>query len=195
MRTDQRHAEPVIDGWYGGPMVLEECRFETGRLVVDDWSRLLTGDLAESVRDAFVASLLTQSVTRGLPPSWQGPYDKDRASRWFVERQSESTVLLAMERPNGRPVGLLILSESARSDSSSDIRLGYLIHEDVWGQGLATEVVAGLTGWCRTNGTVRSIIGGVADGNTASARVLQKNGFRPRVGDSEEVEYSLTISP
>ena len=31
VRTDQRHAEPVIDGWYGGPMVLEGCRFETGR--------------------------------------------------------------------------------------------------------------------------------------------------------------------
>ena len=180
-------------------MVLDDCNFETDRLVVDDWSHLLTGDMAEELRDAFVVSLLTETVTRDLPPPWQGPYDTDRASRWFVERQRESTVLIVTERSSGRPVGLLILSESAKSDSSLDIRLGYMIHEDGWGQGLATEVVAGLAGWCRANRSIRSVIGGVAEGNNASARVLQKNGFIPRIGDSDhpshQVEYTLTFDP
>jgi hypothetical protein len=57
----------------------------------------------------------------------QRPIATDRASSWFVERQSESTVLLIVDRSDGRPVGLLILSESGNSDRSLDIRLGYMI--------------------------------------------------------------------
>ena len=188
-----------MGGCYGGPMALSDCYFETDRLIVDDWSRLLTGNTAEGLRNTFVVSLLTEAVTRDLPPQWQGPYDTDRASQWFVERQSESTVLLIVDRSDGRPVGLLILSEPANSDPSLDIRLGYMINESTWGQGLATEVVAGFADWCRTNGTVRSVIGGVADGNNASARVLQKNGFvrliRGTDSPVDETEYTLTFTP
>jgi RimJ/RimL family protein N-acetyltransferase len=59
--------------------------------------------------------------------------------------------------------------------------------------------VAGFADWCRTNGTVRSVIGGVADGNNASARVLQKNGFVPLIRATDrpvdETEYTLTFTP
>jgi RimJ/RimL family protein N-acetyltransferase len=180
-------------------MALSDCYFETDRLVVDDWRRLLTGDTAEALRNSFVVSLLTEAVTRDLPPQWQGPYDTDRASSWFVERQSESAVFLIVDRSDGRPVGLLILSDSANSNPPLDVRLGYMIHESAWGRGLATEVVAGFADWCRTNGNIRSVIGGVADGNNASARVLQRNGFAPHISGTghpaDEVEYILTFTP
>ena len=180
-------------------MALRDCYFETDRLIVHDWSRLLTGSTAEELRNTFVVSLLTEAVTRDLPPGWQGPYDTDRAASWFVERQSESTVLLIADRSDGRPVGLLILSEPENSYRSLDIRLGYMIDESAWGRGFATEVVAGMADWCRTNGTIRSLIGGVADGNSASARTLQKNGFVPHVKSADhpasEVEYTLTFTP
>ena len=187
-----------MGGWYGGSMALRNCYFETERLVVDDWSRLLIGDAAEALRDGFVVSLLTETVTRDLPPGWQGPYDTDRAASWFANRQSESTVLVIANRSDGRPVGLLILSESKNGDSATDIRLGYIIAEDSWGRGLATEVVAGIADWCRTNGTIRSVVGGIAGSNSGSARVLQKNGFVPHIngGDhpADEVEYILTFT-
>ena len=187
-----------MGGWYGGSMALGNCSFETERLVVDDWSRLLAGEAAEAMRDRFVVSLLTEAVTRDLPPGWQGPFDMDRAASWFVERQSESTVLLIVNRSDGRPVGLLILSETNASDRGSDVRLGYIIAGSAWGGGLATEVVAGFADWCRTSGTVRSVVGGVADGNSASARVLQKNGFAPHINSvdplADEVEYTLTFT-
>lgn len=179
-------------------MALSNCYFETDRLRVDDWSRLLTGDSPMELRDTFVASLLTDAVTRDLPPGWQGPYDIDRAALWFVERRSESTVLLVVGRSDDRPVGLLILSEAENVDGSIDIRLGYLIDERTWGRGLATELVEGFSAWCRTDGIVRSITGGVADGNGASARVLQKNGFVPQprtaVDPLGEVDYTLTLT-
>jgi ribosomal-protein-alanine N-acetyltransferase len=180
-------------------MAISDCCFETDRLVVDDWPRFLSVDTAEALRNTFLVSLLTDPVTRDLPPAWQGPYDTDRASLWFVERQSESTVLLIVDRSDGRPVGLVILSESGNSDQSLDIRLGYMIDENAWGQGLATEVVAGFADWCRADGTIRSIIGGVTDVNSASAQVLQKNGFIPHDESTDhpadKVEYKLTFSP
>jgi hypothetical protein len=115
-------------------MAISHCCFETDRLVVDDWPRFLSVDTAEALRNTFLVSLLTDPVTRDLPPAWQGPYDTDRASSWFVERQSESTVLLIVDRSDGRPVGLVILSESGNSDQSLDIRLGYMIDENAWGR-------------------------------------------------------------
>ena len=179
-------------------MAIRTCSFVTDRLVVDDWSRLLAGDSAETIRDSFVMSLLSDAVTRDLPSGWQGRYDMDRAASWFAERQREGTVLLIAGRSDDNPVGLLILSESERSDGASDIRVGYVIAESAWGQGLATEVVAGLADWCRANGTIRSVVGGVADSSGASARVLQKNGFIPTLTDhhrDDGVEYTLAIMP
>lgn len=188
--------------WAGGtvdPMALSDCYFETERLVVDDWSRVLSGNAARTMRDNFVESLLTEAVTSDLPPGWQGRFDRDRAASWFADRQSESTVRLIVNRSDGRPVGLLILSESSNSERGLDIRLGYIMAEDVWGCGLATEVVAGAADWCRIEGTIWSVVGAVADGNSASARVLEKNGFVPYssgvdlAGDAE-VEYRLTFA-
>ena len=183
--------------WYGGSMALGDCSFETDRLV-DDWSRLLTGDAAEALRDGFVVSLLTAAVTRDLPPGWQGPYDMDRAASWFAERLREGTVLVVGGRSDGRPVGLLILSESENSDRARDVRLGDVFAESVWGRGLATEVVAAFADWCRANGSIRSVVGGVAGSNSAPTRVLRKNGFVPHTNGVEhladEVEYTLTFT-
>ena len=58
-----------------------------------------------------------------------------------------------------------------------EIRLGYLLAESVWGQGHASELIAGFVAWCRGQPRLRSIVGGVAPDNIASARVLTKNGF------------------
>lgn len=183
--------------WYGGSMPLNDCSFQTDRMEVDDWSLLLTGDSAEQLRNTFLVSLLSEAATRELPPGWQGPYDQDRASSWFAERRSEGTVLLIAERSDGRPVGLVMLAESEHIDGHLDIRMGYLIHESAWGRGLATEVVAGFADWCRTKGTVRSIVGGVTDGNVASARVLLRNGFVPAKGSDphDEVQFTLILNP
>jgi len=179
-------------------MALSNCSFRTDRLVVDHWSQLLRGESAEVLRDRFVMSLLTDAATRDLPAGWQGGYNMERAASWFAERERESTVLLVANGSDGHPVGLLILSESGDSPDTSDIRLGYVIAESAWGIGLATELVAGIADWCRADGTVRSLVGGVADRNIASARVLLRNGFIARPSDIDrpvgEVDYALALT-
>ena len=126
-----------------------------------------------------ITALLTEPVTRSLPPAWQGAYTTEWARRWIEERDTEGPTLLVTHRADRRPAGLVILFEEAATGKADviDVRLGYLLAEDTWGQGLASELLAGLVGWCRRQPALASLTGDVAQDNPASARVLEKNGF------------------
>ncbi|MGI9540093.1 MAG: GNAT family N-acetyltransferase [Miltoncostaeaceae bacterium] len=138
-------------------------------------------DLATSV-----AELLTVSTTGSLPSAWRGEYSIARARQWIADRDRESPTLLAIDRRTGNPVGLVIVFESPSDDGPGiDLRVGYLLSESVWGQGLATELVAGLVAWARKRPSISTLTGGVEATNPASSRVLLKNGFT-QVGSSEE---------
>jgi len=168
-------------------VIRETCDFETARLRVGDWHSVSFGprrDLA-----VVVAEMLTPAATRSLPPVWHGDYSLDRAREWIAERDEESVTLLATDRESGEALGLVIVFEVDGADDGGgvDLRLGYLFSESAWGRGLATELVEGFVGWCRAQPSIRSITGGVASDNVASARVLTKNGFTatgsPRQGE------------
>lgn len=125
--------------------------------------------------------MLTEPVTRSLPTPWQRDYTVDRARRWIAERDAEGATLLVVSKSSGQALGLMLLFEASPPDDldGTEVRLGYLLAEAAWGQGLASELVAGFVAWCRTQPGVGSIAGGVEPGNVASQRVLEKNGFRP----------------
>lgn len=55
--------------------------------------------------------------------------------------------------------------------------LGYTIRRELWGQGLATEIAAGLVAWHRSHAPSIPLWAHVAIGNGASARVLERAGF------------------
>jgi RimJ/RimL family protein N-acetyltransferase len=153
------------------------CELWTPRLVVADWHELADRfrlDLAE-----IVGHILTPTTTAELPPAWQGRYDDERAAAWIDERDQESPTLLAVERRTGAAVGLLILfdSRSGTHDEPTDVRVGYVIAEQAWGRGLASELVGALVAWGRSQPSIGSMSAGVSEGNDASARVLLKNGF------------------
>lgn len=132
---------------------------------------------------AEISALLTAKTTSFLPADWQGDYTVERAGRWIAERDAESATLLAVAKDPISTIGLVILFESTdRTTGALDLRIGYVIAESAWGQGFAGELVEGLVGWARAQGSIRSISGGVASGNPASARVLLKNGFAPVSG-------------
>ena len=161
-------------------MICDACSFNTDRLTVFEWHS--RADLSRSEQDLarVVTAIMTEPVTRSLPPGWQGPYDLDRAEAWIAERDQEGPTLLVVERATGEAVGLVILFEFASDEPAGvDVRLGYMLAESAWGRGLASELIAGFVEWCRSSGQIRSLAGGVASDNPASARVLEKNGFRP----------------
>ena len=93
-----------------------------------------------------------------------------------------------------QPVGLAILLEAQVAEDNWDreVRLGYLLSEDVWGQGIASELVSGFVEWCRKQTSISTIVAGVALDNPASKRVLEKNGFQLAQSEHEVARDELT---
>ena len=151
--------------------------FTTRRLLVKEWHSLSSDEWMEQDLAVAVSKMLTESVTRSLPPGWQGPYSIERAQQWIQERDGEGTTLLVVELGERKAVGLVILFESeAFTGSGVEQRLGYLFAERAWGKGFASELLLGYVAWCKQNG-VESVVAGVECENIASRRVLEKVGF------------------
>lgn len=150
--------------------------FETDRLRVGPWHGVadrLDVDLA-----SVVAEMVTVRTTVALPESWRGDLSVERARGWINDRDADASTLLVAEFPPEQPVGILVLGEVPLPGPGVDLRIGYLFAESASGRGLATELVAGLIDWARTQPRVRTLTGGVDPANRASVRVLEKCGFR-----------------
>jgi RimJ/RimL family protein N-acetyltransferase len=159
-------------------VLVEGCEFETERLHAVEWHAFSEEGEGRDTLASVVASMLTEPVTAVLPDRWHGPFTRERAKAWIDERDAEATTLLAVTKLDDIPVGLLVLNETkASQDRGDEIRIGYLLAEEYWGKGFATELVAGLAAWCRSRSGQISLVAGVAHNNLASRRVLEKNGF------------------
>ena len=86
-------------------------------------------------------------------------YQPDGGSRW--------PDTMAIER-DGRLIGAV----------SSGAEVGYFLHPNHWGQGLASEALAAALRFRFETTEVDSLYAGVFAGNPASERVLAKAGFR-----------------
>jgi RimJ/RimL family protein N-acetyltransferase len=64
--------------------------------------------------------------------------------------------------------------------------LGYWLGEDFWGRGIMTEAVAAFIDFCFENFPLRRVSAEVFANNPASARVLEKAGFRFRRTPNEQ---------
>lgn len=170
----------------------QDCEFETHRLRVGPWHRVARDASLQLAR--VVSEMLTASTTRALPVGWLGDFSVERAADWIDERDRESPTLLAIDRESSEPVGLVILFEVPIDASTVDLRIGYVLADASSGQGLATELVAGLSDWARAQEPIHTLTGGVEATNLASAGVLIKNGFERTVGiDEGEEIYQLNV--
>ena len=159
---------------------IRACEFETQRLLVKEWHSLAPGEWQQENLADVVAAIITEPVTRSLPPAWQGSYSIVRACEWIDGRDKEGITLLVIGKSTRGAVGLMILFEMEAEEGKGqvDVRLGYLLSEASWGKGIASELVKGFVGWCSQQGSISSIAGGVAHDNPASKRVLEKKGFQ-----------------
>lgn len=144
--------------------------FDTERLSVRSWQHEDRAALG-----ARLLEILTPQVLAALPPHFVVGKDATAADHWIEAREAEGPVLVVRE--NGATIGLVFLGWEG-----SEVHIGYLLAEEVWGQGLATELVRGLVAALSPDAT--AIRGGVDRGNPASAAVLRKAGFAidPGVG-------------
>ncbi len=157
-------------------MLKSNYAYSTERLIIAPWHSLSADQWPAQDLSAAVINILTPAVTETLPPFWQGEYTVERAKTWIGERDNEAVVLLAVETSSASAVGIVILFESGSDQSGIDLRLGYMLCEESWGKGLATELINGLVNMARGN-CIKSVTGGVEKNNFASRIVLEKCGF------------------
>lgn len=143
------------------------------------------------VRD--LRSVLTPCVLAPLPPALH--LGQTPIADWLAMRMAESEVHSIVLRETGKTVGLLILARSpGESAQPPALYIGYLLGEDVWGLGLATELLQGLITELGTQAPLR-LMGGVGTDNPASTRVLEKVGFRrdTNLSTGETVIFALDL--
>ncbi|MDP4098461.1 GNAT family N-acetyltransferase [Paenibacillus sp. P96] len=105
----------------------------------------------------------------------------ERAGRLFREIQSGSATLDSIhyvivpddtERLSG------LVSFQHWHERKGEAQVGYLLDPTYWGRGLAAEAVGGLLSFGMDSLDLKRIEGRCHEQNTASAKVLMKNGFR-----------------
>jgi len=92
------------------------------------------------------------------------------------DREGDAVSLGGFDRATGRLVGLFMLF--LRSVEHGNAELGYLLHPDFWGRGLATEGAAHLLGLAFGELGVRRVLARIDARNAASAGVLRRLGMR-----------------
>lgn len=71
-----------------------------------------------------------------------------------------------------------IAARPGKGERAHSAELGYWLGRRYWGQGLMTRVVGAYLAWVLPVLALQRVEANVLDGNPASARVLEKNGFR-----------------
>ena len=126
----------------------------------------------------IVNSLQNPSIANNLArvPS---PYTTEHALAWFdsVETQDPETADIRWAiRSNStrKMIGMIGLHYVDKTC----YRLGYWLREEKWGRGITTTAISQVLEFVKVECPyVRRLVSGVKERNTASRRVLEKNGF------------------
>ncbi len=166
----------------------QRCNFQTERLSVCGWTNLYADKESKDIFEKKVISILTPQVTKSLPDGWQIIKTITDAQSWIRDRAEESHFITVQLIPSNELVGFIFFYESYLQKSYYDLRFGYLLSETVWGKGLGTELIQGLINWCKAEGDIKSISGGVETDNIGSIKVLEKIGFSPSTKNNRTEE-------
>jgi len=130
--------------------------------------------LSEETREAVVQVLLPNLEQTGKDPLF-----------W--------TMWIVIEKSSGRIAGGICFH--GEPDENGEVEIGYGTDSGFQGQGIMTEVVAGVLKWLGGQPRVRAVRAETDITNPASIRVLEKNGFR-EVGRTESTlihQHSLPV--
>ncbi|MDF9390821.1 N-acetyltransferase [Vibrio sp. 1151_11] len=162
--------------------------FETQRLRVTE----VSGDLSLTERSALVEqipNILTPLVVENLPPYFHGITSVELARVW-LDRMSSESRLLQVKSEAQELIGFLF----AYVESESEAHIGYLLSEEYWGKGLASELLKSFIEKIVKTESWSKLVGGVERSNVASANLLKKLGFIEQLANDSGVSfYEYTI--
>ena len=163
-------------------------QFETERLSVALWAENIAAPVAWRGLVEQLPDLLTPDVIAHLPPFFN--LTDQNIDQWIDARDAESDIYLIHETGADAIIGLMFLTPPY----NNDIHLGYLLGQAAWGQGYASELLAGLMLHVPKIGF--RLLGGVGRENPASAHVLRKTGFQlvPELSDTKTEMFGITLN-
>ena len=121
-----------------------------------------------------------EAVKRWMPAeSYRNPKEAEGAVRFYadrVDRQELPFVLGAVLRESGKLIGDVGLNEV--EGKPGEVEIGFVIAREERGKGYAAELLRAMAECAEALFRVRMLCGRVMKGNAASARVLEKSGYR-----------------
>jgi len=154
--------------------------FQTKRLSIFNWKNW-PNDLIKSI-----SLITTTKVMASLPSNWRNLSNRQTISQWINHREKEGQCLCIVNQTDQTLIGILFIYTD---NNIKEMRLGYLIGEQYWQKGFASETIKGLCEYCKIHFQGYTLIGGVASSNSASIKVLQKNGFYPQEATSNDTLF------
>jgi ribosomal-protein-alanine N-acetyltransferase len=149
-------------------------QIETARLLLRPWQ---PGDLAEFTR-LLTDPVVTRHIVVSTPFSPQDVAELSARTLRQWERNGFGP-WAAIEKATGRWVGRIGLDELADWPGPDKVEVGWELHREFWGRGLATEGGrAGPVGHGFETVGLERIISVTMATNTASRRVMEKCGLR-----------------
>ncbi|MCB1198271.1 MAG: GNAT family N-acetyltransferase [Deltaproteobacteria bacterium] len=138
-----------------------------------------------SLRDAAVlVSLLNDPVYAQMTQHIPYPYATEDAKQWIhlnlAKKDTDLTKVWCIRACyQGQTTTQLcgMIGVPRLSFDEGWVEVGYWVGKAHWGKGMATQSVHALSKWISTNPSVQKIIAHTFTNNTASGRVLEKNGF------------------
>ncbi|HHF3133833.1 TPA: GNAT family N-acetyltransferase [Vibrio diabolicus] len=136
-----------------------------------------------------IPQILTPVVVENLPPYFHEIGSSEQARIW-LERMLLESRLLQVEAEEHELIGFLF----AYVENDEYAHIGYLLAEEYWGRGLASELLQGFIHEVEKSESWLKLVGGVDQSNVASAKLLKKLGFiKQPANDSSVVFYEYTI--
>lgn len=147
------------------------CVFETARLRFRPWRESDVEALFRYASDPEV----------GARAGWP-PHTDREGSLAVIRNVFSNDHTWAMElKETGEAVGCMgyyPCGESNIEIGENDAEVGYWLGRPYWGQGLCTEALRGMIGYCFNQKGFRTLWGDFFEDNPASGRVMEKCGFR-----------------
>jgi ribosomal-protein-alanine N-acetyltransferase len=133
----------------------------------------------ESDAAAIVRGANTHNVSQYMTDAFPSPYTLENAERWIKIAGEEGTLEFAIcTLDSNTVIGSCGLQHLKGVESRTKV-LGYWLSPDYWGQGIMTEVVAGLSRWVFEQvPTLLRLEASVVEENEASMKVLKRSGYQ-----------------
>jgi ribosomal-protein-alanine N-acetyltransferase len=142
---------------------------------------LYLSPICDSDKPAMVEYLATKDVyetTLNIPH----PYTEASAEAWITKRTEHTQrvskeVSFAIRDANDKMIGA-VGADNLEPGAAHRTEIGYWLAKPYWGQGIMTDVVGTYTQYAFAELQLLKLVAHVFEFNIASARVLEKNGFK-----------------